>query len=169
MATILTMYEPKGSDLLSTFVSGLASNVQAIKAAFPVGYIWISTSQTSPQGIVGGQWKSIGSGRVLVTAGFDDYGFDGDRRVSMPGSKAGMTGGSSRHSHLTAMGFDGNLAYCLLENGNPIFNSAVRGDCMGFNIEKSWDISHTQVRVAYTREQSSYPPYYTVWMWERTG
>lgn len=169
MPKLLEMYEPKGSDLLSAFVEGLASNIRAIKEAYPVGYIWISTDKTSPQEIVGGHWKAIGSGRVLMTAGFTDYWFDGDRRVTEDGTKSGYEGGQSRHSHLTSMGFDGNLAYCLLENGNPIFNSAVRGDCMGFNIEKSWNITHTQVRVAYTREQSSRPPYYTVYMWERTS
>lgn len=166
---LLDMYEPKGSDLLSTFVDGLAANVRAIKAAFPVGCFYISTDPTSPQEILGGRWRAVGPGRVLMTAGFSDYWFDGDRMVVEDGQKAGVEGGQSRHSHLTSMGFDGNLAYCLLENGNPIFNSAVRGDCMGFNIQKSYDISHTQVRVAYTREQSSRPPYLTCYMWERVG
>lgn len=175
MATNLTgLYKPKGSDKLSTFVDGMAANMAAIEKAYPVGSMWISTDKTSPANIIGGQWKAIGSGRVLVTVGVDNFYWDGDSKIDQKDdNKPGQTGGQKRHTHLNSMGFDGGKAYFRLDSdmgNNPVYGSTVHNTAYGFNIVKSYDIPYpNEMRLAYTRENSNYPPYYTVYMWERTG
>lgn len=164
---LLELYEPTGADFLVDFVKGMAGNMAAIKAAYPVGIVLPFTSDFDPNEVLGGRWARIPNGTVLMAPGFSDQWWYGDEYHSVNYNEARLTGGQERHTHLTAMGFDGNLAYCLLQNGNPVFNSAVKMDCMGFNIQKSYDISHSEVRVAYTRENSSRPPFYTCFMWER--
>ena len=42
---------------------------QQILASYPVGSIYISTSETNPSEFIGGTWESYGQGRTLVGAG----------------------------------------------------------------------------------------------------
>ena len=175
MSKLLDMYEPNGADLLSTFVEGLKANVQALKATYPVGRMYISTSNISPAEFIGGTtWKAVGSGRVLVTAGFNEFMYSGDTRIELDGRDAGMEGGSPRHTHLTPMGFDGSQLYGLMGNdlegnsGVPIYNSAKKDHQHGVYSSVS-NFDDNSVRVAYTRENTSYPPYYTVYIWERVA
>lgn len=164
---LLDMYEPTGADFLVDFVKGMAGNVRALKAAYPVGIVLPFTSDFDPNKVIGGRWARVPNGTVLMEPGFSDQWWYGDEYHAIDYDKTRMTGGQERHTHLTAMGFDGNLMYCLAQNGNPIYNSAVKDNCHGFNVQKSYDITGTQVRVAYTRENSSRPPFYTCYLWER--
>ena len=179
--TLTNPYIPRGSDLLSTFVEGMKENAQAFAKAYPVGSIWISVDKTSPQNIIGGQWTAIGEGRVLVTVGVDNFYWDGDTKVEQKDNgKSGQTGGTKRHTHLNSMGFDGGQAYFRLNDGNPYYNSAMQNNatCITLPIEiqkgsekevHGYYVTGRQVRLAYTRENSNYPPYFTVYMWRRTA
>ena len=72
------------------------------------------------------------------------------------------------------MGYDDNNIYCLMANTGgevrvPIYNSALKYHQAGITAWKDLNkFGDNTVRVAYTRENTSYPPYYTVFMWERT-
>lgn len=164
---LLEVTPVNGSDYLVDFVKKVGDLLVAVQEAYPVGIVLPFTSDFDPNERIGGRWARIPNGTVLMAPGFSDQWWYGDEYHNVTYNEARMTGGLERHTHLTAMGFDGDLAYCLMQNGNPIFNSAVKMDCMGFNIEKSYDIRHSEVRVAYTRENSSRPPFYTCFMWER--
>ena len=80
-----------------------------------------------------------------------------------------------RHTHLTAVGFDSNNVYFLMDNVGgevrvPVYGSALKYHQAGITIYKDLNnFGDSTVRVAYTRENSNYPPYYTVFMWERVG
>lgn len=170
---LLSLYKPQGSHLLSAFVTGLKENFDAIEAAFPVGYIWISTSETSPANVVGGQWKPIGAGRVLVAcATQDNFNWYGDEMNTEPLTKPKQVGGQARHTHLTPMGFDGVNVYGLFPsptNKVPAYNSVQKDHQAGVVSAVGESFTDRTIRYAYTRENSNYPPYYTVYMWERTS
>lgn len=89
------------------------------------------------------------------------------------GSNNGATGGSAEntHKHLTAFGFDGNVAYGYghsesTDEFNPAFGSETRVG-QGFNSLISIDAKNTSggaIRIAYTDNTtiSIMPPYYTL-------
>lgn len=172
---IIDMPEFKGSDLISVDVEAMAAMSRAVKRLYGVGKIFVSTNATSPADFIGGEWKKIGGGRVLVTAGFTNSRWDGDTEVreDSDAARAGEQGGAARHTHLTPVGFDSNNIYFLMADVSgeyrvPIFNSAVKYHQAGITVWKDLNnFTDSSVRVAYTRENTSYPPYYTVFMWER--
>ena len=172
---VLDMPEFQGSDLIATDIEAMAQMSAALKRRWDIGAIYISVDPTSPEEFIGGRWKRIGEGRVLVTPGFTNFRYDGDTRVEESPSKGGQEGGSMRHTHLTPVGYDSNNVYFLMDNvaGEmrvPPFQSVVKYHCAGITVWKDLNnFDDSTVRVAYTRENTSYPPYYTAYMWERVG
>lgn len=170
---ILDMPLWKPSDLIATDIAAMAEMVEACKRAFAKGRIWITTESTNPAEYIGGSWKSIGSGRVLMTPGFtyDDGESLGGAASSY--SEAGKTGGSATHRHLTAQGSDGSFNFTIFgiggDGGTPVFGSEVIGDATGVGSDVDYKISHSQERVAYTKMHGNLPPFYTVYIWERVG
>lgn len=89
------------------------------------------------------------------------------------GSNNGTTGGSAEntHKHLTAFGFDGNVAFGYghsesTDAFNPAFGSETKSG-QGFNSLISIDSKNTSgeaIRIAYTDNTtiSIMPPYYTL-------
>lgn len=172
---ILDMPEFKGSDLIATDVQAMAEMSAALKRRWGVGAIYMNTDPTSPQEFIGGRWKAIGAGRVLVTPGFSNFRWDGDQQVQESPNAGGQEGGSMRHTHLTPVGYDDNSVYFLMQNVGgevrvPAYNSVVQYHQAGLTVWKDLNKFYDgPVRTAYTRENTNYPPYYTVYMWERIG
>lgn len=160
---LLEMPKWKPSDLIATDIAAMADMVEAIQRTFAVGRFWISTDDTNPAEILGGTWKSIGSGRVLMTPGFT-------YEENQPYDKPGQTGGSATHRHLTSMGADGLKVFALFGSGFvPIYGSEVIGDAQGIIANKDEQVTHTQLRVSYTKEEGNLPPFYTCHIWERVS
>lgn len=123
---------------------------------YPVGSIYLSVNNTDPSTLFGGTWVQI-KDQFLLSAG-DTY-------------TGGSTGGSATHKHLTAMGFDGNslYGYANTETGEylPAYSSTVLSNK---NFISSPITQHTgNLRIAYTDNSSSLPPYLAVYVWKRTA
>ena len=58
-------------------LSSVLSKEDVINLIYPIGSIYLSFSDTSPQTLFGiGQWEKLSGGRVLLTEGSSDYGED---------------------------------------------------------------------------------------------
>lgn len=123
---------------------------------YPVGSIYLTVNSTDPSTIFGGTWEQI-KDQFLLSAG-DTY-------------TGGSTGGSATHKHLTAMGFDGNslYGYANTKTGEylPAYSSTVLSNKKFIS---SPITQHTgNLRIAYTDNSSSLPPYLAVYVWKRTA
>ena len=63
-------------------------------AMYPVGYIWMSTQNVSPESIVGGKWTPWGAGKVPV-------GVDQSQTEFNTVEKSGGSKATESHSHTT--------------------------------------------------------------------
>jgi hypothetical protein len=143
----------------------------------PVGSIYISTNNTSPQSLFGGTWERI-KDRFLIAAG-STY-------------SAGTTGGSATHTHtlenawadMHIVGSDSTANRkqgILLERHR---SHASTSTAMTFSLQD--DGAHTRKDLreesvgtitsnfgtaldGTTDESSNVPPYFAVYMWKRTA
>lgn len=132
---------------------------------YPVGSIYMSVSDTSPQTLLGGTWAKI-NGRFLVSTGTAT-----DRIGTSRTFNTYDTGGLFNHNHYTSIGIDesGILYNALNSDSLPYYGSAVlqnkkRGIFTGAQIA-----DNQPVRIGLTSLEDGIPPYYAVNMWERTA
>lgn len=128
---------------------------------FPVNSIYLSVSSTNPTNYFGGTWVQIAQGRTLVGVDTSDSDFNVVEK----------TGGEKAHNHLTSIGVDNNgVLYNYVDNtNNPKFGSAVIGNVKRAIINTVTYQENEPVRIAYTEEKSSMPPYFTCYIWLRTA
>lgn len=127
---------------------------------YPVGSIYESTVSTSPAELFGGTWAAVGAGTFLVAAGI--------------GYTAGSTGGAAQHSHNVSgyakMDFQiGAITVTTVRKTVPSYaiNSYIVSAQTAGEVSGSRTIG---IDVVGTAEGSnSLPPYYAVYMWERTA
>jgi hypothetical protein len=138
---------------------------------FPIGKLWISTDPTSPASIVGGMWEQIKE-RFLLAAG-----------STFP---AGTTGGNSTHQHWYGFVLGGYFGNFVGEgsthigalgggaHGNPVgMGDQIGGATVLINngsqtATNSANVVRYESRTTTTAE-SSMPPYFAVYMWERVA
>ena len=143
----------------------------------PVGYIYMSTSDVSPQTLFGGTWTKLGGGRVLLSSG-GSY-------------ETGTTGGTDTHTHTTQAhtltqaeipNFTGAVAPVMFNEGynptasgivssvdavaNRTWNGSEGPGTKRINFRFGGGESHTH---GDTGTASNMPPYLCVNMWERTA
>lgn len=142
----------RNSQLLSTLdIKPIEDNIANISnKIYPIGSIYISTSQASPASIFGGTWEQL-KDRFLLGCG-DTY-------------TAGGTGGEAthtlewneipKHTHPYRVGVDGGTDDGLIRG-----ISTVAGE-------------HTNSSVIHTygsgKPHNNMPPYLAVYMWKRTA
>lgn len=123
---------------------------------YPVGSIYMSVSNVSPQTFFGGTWERI-QDRFLLAAG-STYA-------------AGSTGGSATntHYHFQTLGCDGKVSYLTMSgrSGSTRVVAGVAGthlDTAGFYSDSR------QVRedATYNETINIMPPYLAVYVWKRT-
>lgn len=141
----------------------LTDDIPDLLAHFPIGYIYISTSSTSPADLFGGTWERI-KDKFLLAAG-DTY-------------TAGETGGEATHT-LSIQEMPSHNHQSRLSNGswayNQVYNAGGTDESqMGAAITSGLN---TQAKGRFDYVESSggseahnnMPPYLTVYMWERTA
>lgn len=126
---------------------------------FPVGYIWISASPTSPAAVLGGKWEQI-KGKFLLAQDADH--------------PAGTEGGSSTVT-LTADN--------LPEHDHASIDARYYGSFVAENTRgtvSGWDVGDTSENLTKKSEYRTgktgssqaidiTPPYLAVYMWQRTA
>lgn len=145
--------------LTETDVGDFVTRADLLQLVYPVGSIYISASNVSPQTFLGGTWQQI-QGRFLLAAD-DAY-------------TAGSTGGEATHT-LTQAELP---SYALpVTNGNNIVFSR-NGASEGAFAETSatgWGLPNwTAVNISVqsgggNQPHNNMPPYLAVYMWRRTA
>lgn len=138
-----------------------------IDLIYPVGSIYMSTNNVSPQSFIGGTWQAI-NGRFLVAQGSN--GATGAEALNL---SAGATGGEKEHTLTTGQlpnhqhhtnGFKENsTGYTLGSAGTKIpaymkESGVITTDGMG-----------TTDSGTYGQPHNNLPPYMAVYMWKRTA
>lgn len=129
---------------------------ELLNAVYPVGSIYISVSETSPNTLFGGTWERL-KDRFLLAAG-DSY-------------VAGATGGEAvhtltvgempkHHHNLYVRGFDNSSSKEAIVNGSYNYTSVQSNAGQAELI-----ISSTGGSAAH----NNMPPYLAVYMWKRTA
>lgn len=150
-----------------------------LERTYPVGSIFMSLYSTNPSTYFGGTWESCGAGRVPVSVDVN-----GGSSFNAPG----ITGGNATHTHSTSghtlttseipshthsgvfkvdgsnnvvsRGFaSGSYANCLAISGSSAGNTITSASTGGGG-------SHSH---GNTGSASTWPPYFTCYMWKRTG
>ena len=133
----------------------------AFLAVYPVGAIYISTVNTNPGTIFGGTWVAYSQGTVLAgyQSGSTDFG------------TGGQTGGSSTHWHWQTLGNDGGGVYMAVAGYAPALGAAGNSTVISINRSTfgSGSTSTAGARFDGTGTASSYMPYITVFMFNRTA
>ena len=148
---------------------------------FPVGFVYMSTSKTSPAATYGGQWTNLAENRF-------------PRFISTSYAALGK-GGSSRHRHLVNIGKntgeediylndngDVNYSYSTIDyntditmdlnfvNGSRVISSKTSGNMLRANsIPGTSIIKNTPSRFGSTGGTTVTPPYVNLYAWYRAA
>lgn len=117
---------------------------------YPVGAIYLSTTNTNPGTLFGGTWSQI-KDRFLLA--------DGDTYTN------GATGGASTHKHLGTTGYNSGQQGYVATNGS----TDTTADTFHVSNQDASGSNQGGVTVPYTGNGSSMPPYLVVYMWKRTA
>lgn len=153
-----------------TFSGGVNTSF-LLNAIYPVGSIYMSVNNISPETLFGGTWEQL-QNRFLVGAG-DIY-------------TAGNTGGAATHEHLYKVGFrpyygaligNDSDAIMLYNYQNNSWSSGIKDSSIPESniINRGLTASHNETGAtkysveAHTNNASNIPPYLAVYMWKRTA
>lgn len=146
------------------------------KQIYPVGSIYLTISSASPEDWFGGTWERVGQGKYLL--GVDPNDETGKYETS------DRTGGSLEHTHKyriavrsfygTVTGADGQSVNIYDYTNNRYANaSIIETSDNSVNGALTYSVnSYAQGRYASEADVSTgevQPPFYTVYMWKRTG
>lgn len=141
----------------SGWIYSRALSTLILEAVYPVGSIYISVNNTSPQTLFGGTWEAI-KGKFLL----------GQSNAH----KAGSTGGEENHT--LTMGE-------MPEHTHPMYSGNAGGDSEWTPDEGAYLVdSVTQIKTTWWARlgmtyagggasHNNMPPYLAVYMWKRTG
>ena len=132
---------------------------ELVNLIYPVGAIYISTSNTTPATLFGGTWQQI-KDKFLLSAG-DTY-------------SAGSTGGDATHTH-TAGTITAKVSVHTANEMDAQFGTAeswwAATNTVGISSYSAQTRTHGDAIscAGTTGSTSSLPPYLTVYMWKRTA
>ncbi len=182
------MTELSGTDTCIWHAHGNAiSQVNILNLIFPIGYIYISTKNENPYTMIGfGTWTQI-KGRFLLSTGSNEANtsdYFGKLTSGQYNTPVKEKGGNLKHSHLYKITY------------RPYWGALVGGDADAIKIfnyqtnnwTSGWNAGNTNHTVnsamqagaktissmnvdaeASTSNGYTMPPYYSVYMWERTA
>lgn len=140
-----------------------------LNTTYPVGSIYIGTTDTNPKNILGGEWESYGEGRTLVGAGTGT-----DSNNESKSFTANSTGGEYNHtlttsempSHTHSFTNGGN-ALVLHSTSSSLYGSGFSNQSNG-----GWwyDANKTESTISSSGQSQSHniiQPYIVTYMWKR--
>lgn len=154
----LTNYDKKIKEYIKSLLGQIIGATYPIDSIYPVGSIYISTNNTAPSTLFGGEWEQI-KDTFLLSAG-DNY-------------SAGNTGGESEHiltvnempSHTHQMKTD-------LDVDEYNVTWAAWTESVGGWSQYPFAQTAAPTHVTKTggdKPHNNMPPYLTVYMWKRIG
>lgn len=141
---------------------------------YPVGSIYMNVNNTNPKLLFGGEWTQL-KGKFLVGVDSSDTDFN----------TSGKTGGSKKHSHTYGVQYNGYWGSLIgtdeeqvrlydgktqqfIESTYTETSSYQDGNSSLTNSKKTIQSSVYETKTN-TTEESTLPPYMTVYMWKRTA
>ena len=132
-------------------------NVGTLRAIYPVGAIYISTSSTDPENLFGfGTWQRFGEGAVLAGVSKTDSDFDFRSNFQVRGAKTHTLtiAQMPSHSHGNVI----NISAGIATEVGP------HGDYLRFPKQPAYTAS-----AGSGSAHNNLQPYITVFMWRRSG
>ncbi len=134
---------------------------------YPVGSVYLSANNVSPQTFLGGTWIRSGAGRTIVGVDESQSSFNSSLK----------TGGSATHTHSSGTivanigAFDndvGAIGYAAANKTGVTYTYGIRSTSIVSNISSS-RVNHATTTSGNTSSSSSYAPYITYYIWRRTA
>ncbi|MBR4683173.1 MAG: hypothetical protein IKP06_07775 [Elusimicrobiaceae bacterium] len=152
------------TELLETTINEMQRQIDNLqnnywKTIYPIGAIYMSTSQTNPASLFGGTWVAWGSGRVPVGVNAADSDFNTVEK----------TGGEKKHTltiaemprHAGHVTYNGN--YTILSQYGTQYSSRP------YRKEASNEIVPNEEYTGSGQPHNIVQPYITCYMWKRTA
>ena len=157
-------------------VSGKTVYDAIFDIVYPIGSVYISVNNVSPQTFLGGTWVSIGSGKTLIGVDTNDSDFNTVEKTGGSKTKTLITDNLPAHAHSVGENY-------IHSQNNGITN----GDFINYAASSSlggWGIAGTTnnkgtsrlvIPAHNTNNTGSgtafnvVNPYFTVYMWKRTA
>lgn len=136
-----------------------------IDVIYPVGSIYMSVNNVSPQTFFGGTWVYFGQGRTVVGVSQNDTDFNAPELTGGAKSKTLSATIGACNGNIGALGYitDNSTTYQQSHNATYV----IGGDVHSFT---SWNHSTPVVeKNSASRDTSIMQPYVTAYMWKRTS
>ena len=160
----LKIFKNKGeSGAIPLSAENLNFNFQEIlNLAYPINKTEIFHDNEDHSNFLGFTWERTGVGKVIVGIDSNDTDF----------SDIGKIGGNKIHKHLTQSGVVGTdsekYLYGILDDiGVPKYGSEIIPNVRRATFTPLDVNDNNPVRVAYTKEENSLPPYQVFAIWKR--
>lgn len=170
-------------------VSSMMTQINGIwNRIYPIGSIYISTSDANPAQLFGGTWEAYGAGKVLV--GFNSGDSDFNQIGKTGGSKSQDVRIDYQHKHeINVPDAGGNISPHIYKNYTFDSSSARRNYVLGVDIPASaqqveagklqdipvsavgnmWETATGGSTMSNTQTVNKVQPYITVRMWRRVA
>jgi len=130
-----------------------------VDAIYPVGSIYISTTNNNPGGWIGGSWEAFGAGRCLVGVDVAQSEFNATEK----------TGGSKTHT-LTYAEMPGHNHIIYHPNPTGDITTDGTGQAEVSNTKNTWGAKMTSTTNAGGNQpHNNLQPYITVYMFKRVA
>lgn len=153
---------------------------QLLELVYPVGSIYMSTTDNSPQDFLGGTWVRWGQGRVPAGISEDDSDFQGTEKIGGEKSTTLTIDNIPYHRHTSI--YDTTAATfavgSLVDSGasSPVFKSSVAPNCFvvtrtgtSGSLDKYYNATTGHSGKLNPDAMSNLQPYITCYMWKRTA
>lgn len=125
-----------------------------IDAIYPVGSIYMSVNEVSPETLFGGTWEQI-EDRFLLASG-STY-------------EAGTLGGKENHEHLAPIGYNTANKFMGITFAIGESTMNVNGDYAFYDNAMMTGSGNANWKLAKTNTENNMPPYLAVFVWKRTA
>ena len=131
------------------------------KQIYPVGSVYLTIGKATPADLFGGTWEQVGKGRYLL--GVDPSDKTGHWDAS------DRTGGSLTHHHFNGV-YSINNTQLTVSNKNAAGAKSIEQAYTVDGATGFTSFGGTAAGYGYATEDAEVqPPFYTVYMWKRTG
>lgn len=137
-----------------------------LNTVYPVGSIYIATSNTSPASFLGGSWERYAKGHTLI--GVDEKDNDFIDATHSGGSKTQIVDGTRFRARLK-YDSSGRFWFEQDESAEPWTSTASVNNITYDWGTGTWGSKTTGVRICNKQTLNNLPPFQTVYMWRRTA